>query len=174
MISGPYRGDEQGRDIPGPVATDGCRFGNEQLRLTLEPIADLAVPELGGYIQGVQFFAGLESHGFAGRDADLGTGAGVAPDSGFAWAHAKNAKTAQFDAVSCSEGEFESFKDGVYSRFSLGPRQASALDHVMNDILLDQCRRPLTWRILPQYATAHWRDAIESWRRCQSWRTPIP
>jgi hypothetical protein len=60
---------------------------------------------------------------------------------------------------------------------------------VMNDILLDQCVYPIGekfrrggfgsrargWlnRKTGNRKTAHWRDAIASWHRCQSWLTPI-
>jgi hypothetical protein len=92
----------------------------------------------------VQLFAGLETNGFAGGDADLGTGAGIAADAGFARTDAEDAEAAEFDSVSCGESLLEAFEDGVDSRFSLGSRQACPLDDVMDNILLDQCRRPLT------------------------------
>ena len=46
-----------------------------------------------------RFLAGFEAHSFAGGDADLGAGAGVAANAGFAGADAENAKPAQFDAL---------------------------------------------------------------------------
>ena len=50
-------------------------------------------------LQRVQFLAGLEAHRLAGGDADLGAGAGIAADAGFAGADAEDAKAAQFDAL---------------------------------------------------------------------------
>ena len=92
----------------------------------------------------VEFFAGFETHGLAGRDADFGAGARVASDAGFARTDAEDAESAEFDPVSCGESLLEAFEDGVDSRFSLGSRQACPLDDVMDNILLDQCRGPLT------------------------------
>jgi len=43
-------------------------------------------------LQRVQFLAGLEAHRLTGGDADLGAGAGVAADAGFACADAEDAK----------------------------------------------------------------------------------
>jgi len=98
---------------------------------------------VGARFQNVQLFAGLEAHSFAGRDADLGPGARIAADAGLARADAEDAKTAQFNAVAGREGVFEPLEYGIHSGFSLGSRQACTLDHMMDNILLDQCRRPL-------------------------------
>jgi len=92
----------------------------------------------------MQFFAGLEPDGFARCDAYLGPGAGIAADAGLAGANAEDAEAAKFDAIACCQGLLEPLKDGVDSRFSLGTRQACPLDDVMDNILLDQCRSPLS------------------------------
>jgi len=89
-------------------------------------------------LQTVQLFAGLETHGFAGGDAYLSAGAGIAADAGLAGANAEDAEAAQFEALAGREGLFKSFENRIHSRFSLGARQAGALNHLMNDVLLDQ------------------------------------
>ena len=89
-------------------------------------------------VQGVQLFAGLEADSFAGGDADLSAGAGVAADAGFAGADAEDAEAAQLDALACRQGLLEALEDGVHGSLCLGARQACALNHVMNYILLDQ------------------------------------
>jgi hypothetical protein len=86
----------------------------------------------------MEFLAGFEADGFTWRDIHFSSGAGIAADAGFASADAENAESAQFDALTGGEGLFEAFEDGVNCRLSFGARQASALDHVMNNILLDQ------------------------------------
>ena len=86
----------------------------------------------------VQFFAGLEAHSFAGSDADLGAGAGIAADAGFAGADAEDAKPAQFDALAGRQSLFQALEDRIHRSLSLGAGQARALDHVMNDVLLNQ------------------------------------
>ena len=94
-------------------------------------------------VEGVEFFAGLEPDGFAWRDADLGAGAGVAADAGFAWTDTEDAEAAQFDAFAGRESFFETLEDRIDSGFGLGSRQACPLNDVMDNILFDHFRRPL-------------------------------
>jgi hypothetical protein len=126
-------------------------------------------------IQSVKFLAGLEAYGLAGRDADLGTCSWVTPDAGFARANAEDAEAAELDPVACGESILEPFEHCVHGGFCLGTRQACPLNNVMDNILLNQCRRPLNREVfLCSHTAAYWQDAIASWRRCQSPRTPIP
>lgn len=90
----------------------------------------------------MKLFTGLESDGFSGSDADFSAGARIAADTGLAWADAEDAETAQFNTVACGEGVFKPLKYCIYGRLGLGARQAGTLDHVVNNILLDQCRSP--------------------------------
>src|SRR5580704_11695482 len=48
----------------------------------------------------LEFFAWLEAHGFAGRNANLLSGARVAADAGFARLHVEHAEAAKLDAFS--------------------------------------------------------------------------
>jgi hypothetical protein len=105
-----------------------------QIRLTGQP---LCVRGAAGFDR-VQFLARLETHRFAGCDADLGSGAGIATDAGLASANAENAKSAQFDTLTGSQGLFEAFEDGIHSCLGLGAGKAGALDDVMYDVLLNQ------------------------------------
>jgi hypothetical protein len=86
----------------------------------------------------VQFLPGLETHCFTRCDADLGSGARIATDAGFASANAENAKSAQFDTLTGSQGLFEALEDGIHSCLGLGAGEAGALDDVMDDVLLNQ------------------------------------
>ena len=88
--------------------------------------------------QRVQFLARLEADGFAGGDADLGAGAGIAADAGFAGADAEDAKSAQFDALAGGQSLLEALEDRIHGGLRLGARQARALDHMMDDVLLNQ------------------------------------
>lgn len=92
----------------------------------------------GAFSQGVQLFARLEADGLSGGDAHLGTGAGISADAGFAGTHAEDAEPAQFNALTGSQSLFEPFEDCVHRSLSLGAGQPSALDHVMDDVLLNQ------------------------------------
>jgi hypothetical protein len=86
----------------------------------------------------VQLFAGLKSHGLAGCDADLSASPGIAANPGLASADTEHAEAAQLDAFTSRQRLFQALKDRINRRFSLGPRQAGTLNHVMNDVLLDQ------------------------------------
>ena len=86
----------------------------------------------------MKFFAGLEAHCLAGCDADLGTGAGIAADAGFAGTHAEDAKAAQFDALAGRESLLEALEDRIDGSLGLGTGEARALDYMMDDILFNQ------------------------------------
>jgi hypothetical protein len=86
----------------------------------------------------MQFFAWLETDCFPRGYADLGTGAGIAADTGFTRADAENAKSAQFDALAGGQSLLEALKDRIHRGFCLGARQAGALDYMMDDVLLNQ------------------------------------
>jgi hypothetical protein len=86
----------------------------------------------------MQLLARLEANGFAGGNADLGAGTGVAANSGFTGADAENAKSAQFDALACGESLLETLEDHIHRGFSLGAGKARALDYMMDYVLFDQ------------------------------------
>jgi hypothetical protein len=86
----------------------------------------------------VQFLAWLEAHGLARRDAYFGTGAGIAADASLASADAENAKASQFDAFAVGESLLQALENCVYSSLCLGAGQARALNHMMDDVLLNQ------------------------------------
>jgi hypothetical protein len=92
----------------------------------------------GAWFQCVKLLAWLKTHGFAGSDVDFGPGAGIAANAGFAGADAEDAKSAQFNALAGRQSLLEALEDRVHRSFSLGARQARALNHVVNDVLFDQ------------------------------------
>ena len=126
----------------------------------------------------MELFARLETDGFSGSNVDFRTGSGIASDAGFAGPDAEDAESAELNAVARRECLFEAFEDGIDCRFGLGARQAGALDDMVHDILLDQCRRPcLRWKRICANGNqccqleppaerlaevAYWRDAIAS------------
>lgn len=99
-------------------------------------------------IQGVQFLAGFKTDGFTGSDADFSPGSRVAPDAGLAGPDAEDAEAAQLDPVASGESVFEPLEHCIHRCLRLGSRQACPLDDVMDNILLDQCRRPLKFGVL--------------------------
>jgi hypothetical protein len=86
----------------------------------------------------MEFFARFEANGFAWSYADLGAGAWIATDSGFAGADAEDAKSAQFDAFAGGKSLLQALKNRIHRGFCLGPRQSRALDYMMDDVLLNQ------------------------------------
>jgi hypothetical protein len=85
----------------------------------------------------VELFAGLEADGLAGCDGDLGTGAGIASDAGFAGFYREDAETAQFYTVTLPESGLHGVEDYVDSGFRFGARESCTFDHSLNQILLD-------------------------------------
>jgi hypothetical protein len=86
----------------------------------------------------VKFLAGLEANGLAGGDADLGSGAGIAADTGLPGTDIEDAKAAQFDALALGERALEGFEYGIDSSLGLIALQAGALNHLVNDVLFYQ------------------------------------
>ena len=88
----------------------------------------------------MQFLTRLEPHRFAGSNADLGSGAGVATDTGFARTYTEDAKAAQLNAITGGQSLLEPFKDRIHRRLGLGAGQTRALNHMMDDVLFNQRR----------------------------------
>src|SRR4029077_8681375 len=62
--------------------------------------------------KGLEFFAGLEAHGFAGRHADLHTGARVAVNAGPARLDRADEEAAKLDAFAAAERVLHGLEDG--------------------------------------------------------------
>jgi hypothetical protein len=83
-------------------------------------------------IEDLEIFSGLKANSFAGSDGDLGTGARIASNAGFAGLDSEDAETAQFDAVAVGEGFLHGFEDSVHGGFCLGTGKAGALDYPLD------------------------------------------
>jgi hypothetical protein len=95
-----------------------------------------------GCVEEVEVLAGLEADGFAGDDADLGAGAGVATDAGLAGLDGEDTEAAQLDAVSGDHALLHAVEHGVDGGLGLGSWQAGAFDDLLNQILFDHGGRP--------------------------------
>src|SRR5215469_3560796 len=62
--------------------------------------------------KGLQFFARFETHGFARRDANLLSGAGVTADARLARLYVEDAEPAQLDALAAAERILHGLEDG--------------------------------------------------------------
>jgi hypothetical protein len=89
-------------------------------------------------VEGLEVFAGFEADGFTGSDADLGTGAGIAADAGFAGLDGEDAEAAELDAVAFNEALLHGVEDGVDGGFRLGANETGAFYDSLDKILLDQ------------------------------------
>jgi hypothetical protein len=123
------------KELSGPVGGPGL---DPDIQAAIGLFFAIGVLFLRGGVEDVEFFSGLETNSFAGCDADFSASTGVTADAGFSRSNAEDAEAAQFDAIPCGESLLESLEDGVYRCLSFGPRQACPLDHVMDNILLDQ------------------------------------
>ena len=93
-------------------------------------------------IEQMKLFARLEANGFSRRDGDFSAGARVAPDAGLARPDVENPKAAQFDAITGGKRLFQALKNGINSRFRFVTRQPRPVDHLVNNVLFDQCLYP--------------------------------
>src|SRR5271170_1449579 len=65
----------------------------------------------------LEFFAWLEAHGFAGRNANLLSGARVAANAGFPRLHVEHAEAPEFDAFSAAERVLHGLENGFDGLF---------------------------------------------------------
>src|SRR5208283_605035 len=110
-----------------------------------------------GTFQALEFFAGLEAHRFAGRNADLFSRARIPPNAGLARLHAKNSELAQFDALPLAQGALQRFKDRFHGLFRFGATDVGLAYHRVYNIELDHAG----------LRSATWPDAIGCGAGCQ-------
>jgi hypothetical protein len=91
-----------------------------------------------GFVEGLEVLAGFEADGFAGGDADLGAGSGIAADAGLAGLDGEDAKAAEFDAIAFDEALLHGVEDRVDGGFRFAANQTGAFNDSLNEILLDQ------------------------------------
>jgi len=96
----------------------------------------------------LEFFAGFEAYGFAGRDADFFAGAGVAADAGLAGLDAEDAEAAEFDALAAAEGLFQGIENRFDGLLGFGAADESFGDNRIHDVQLDHTRLLLREQML--------------------------
>src|SRR5208283_2739719 len=97
----------------------------------------------------LQFLAGLEADGLAGRNGNFGSGARVASDAGLARTHVEHSETAQFNAIAGGERLLHAPEDGFDGEFRLGLGDPGAVDHFVDDVELNHGLPPfpLDWYV---------------------------
>lgn len=91
----------------------------------------------------MQFLAWFEANGFARRDGHFRSGSRIPADTCLARPYIEYAESAQFDPVAGSECLLEALEDLVNRGLSFVARQPGLLDHVMDDVLFNQCSTPI-------------------------------
>ncbi len=91
----------------------------------------------------MQFLAGLEADGLAGRNVDFSAGARVAANAGFARADVENAETAKLDAIALRQCLFHRLEDDFHRALGLCLGDASPAHDFVNDIELNHAAAPI-------------------------------
>ena len=97
---------------------------------------------VGWRVEYLEILAGLEADSFSGRDADLGSGSGIAADARLAGLDGEDAEASELDAIAFDQTLLHGFEDRVDGGFRLGPDETGTFDDALNEILFDQ-RKPL-------------------------------
>jgi hypothetical protein len=92
--------------------------------------------------ESLQFLAGLESHGLAGRDADFLAGARIPSNAGFPGAHVKYAEAAQLDTLAFAQSVLHGPENRFDGLLRFGPAHAGLVNHCIHDIELDHTNLP--------------------------------
>jgi hypothetical protein len=85
----------------------------------------------------LQFLAGLEAYGFAGRDADFLAGARISSDAGLTGTHVKYAEAAQLDPLTFAQGAFHGREDRLDRLLRFGPAHAGPVYYRIHNIKLN-------------------------------------
>jgi len=98
---------------------------------------------LDALVDGVQFFAGFEANGFAGRNIHFSAGAWVAANAGFAWTDVEDAETAKLDSVALRQCLFHRLEDDFHRALGLRLGDAGPAHDFVDDIELDHAAAPI-------------------------------
>jgi len=115
-----------------------------------------------GFLRGfdaLEFLAGFEADGFAGRDADLFARAGIATDACLAGFDAEDAKAAEFDTLAAAESLLERFENGFDGLLGFGAADESLGHNRIYDVQLNHTRLLLPRQMLegePQVVKTRW------------------
>jgi len=91
----------------------------------------------GGVFQSLQFFAGLETHRLARRNADFFAGARIPSNAGLARLDAEDAEFAKFDALAAAQSALQRFEDGLDGLFRFRAADICLGHHSIYDVELD-------------------------------------
>src|SRR5271166_3582414 len=101
-------------------------------------------------LQGLQFLAGFEADGLAGRDRHFGASSRVTANAGLTRAHIEDTKAAKLDTLPLRQRSFHAFEHGLHGHLGLRFSNAGLVDNFVDDIQLDQSApRPLRGKLSP-------------------------
>jgi len=90
-----------------------------------------------GAFETLEFFAGLEADGFAGRNVNFFTGTGIAADPGLARLDAEDAEAPELDALAAAKGLLERFENGFDGLLGLSTADTRRGDDGVYDVQLN-------------------------------------
>src|SRR5262249_20586852 len=88
-------------------------------------------------VDGLQLLPRFKAYRLSRRNTDLGPGARIAPNAGFARTHIENAKSTQLNALPLGQGFLHAFKDCFHGQLGLRLGDAGFVDHFVDDIELN-------------------------------------
>jgi len=91
----------------------------------------------------LQFFAGLEAHGFAWRNADFLAGARIAANSGLARAHVEHTEAAQLNSIAFAESLLHGIENGLDGLLGLGSAHAGLVHNGIHNVQLNHANLQL-------------------------------
>ena len=94
--------------------------------------------DAGCLVDQVKLFARLEPYGLPGSDADLGARSWVTSNPCFPGLDRKDPETAQLDPFARDQRPLHAIEDCIDRRLCFCPGKPSALNHSLNEILLNQ------------------------------------
>ena len=86
----------------------------------------------------LEFFAGLEAHGFPGRNADLGAGAGIAPNAGLARLDREDPESSKLDSITPLQSLLHGSEDGFNGDFGFCAGDTRAVYDSIDDVGFNQ------------------------------------
>jgi flavin reductase (DIM6/NTAB) family NADH-FMN oxidoreductase RutF len=107
----------------------------------------------------LQFLAGFEANGFAGRYRDFRTGTGIPADPGFTRLHSEYAETPQLDPIALFKRPLHLIEDRLDGHLRLRFRDTGLVYDFVDDVEFDQKASGRTGQLCPQ--NLPWRSQLD-------------
>src|SRR6266700_4966752 len=118
------------------------RNGEGSLVWVAREFAAVSLPRLFFFFHALRFFTRFEANGLPRGNADLFTGAGIAPDAGLARSDTEDAEAAEFNALAAAHRLLQGFENGFDGLLGLGAADVRRRDDGVDDVQLDHANLP--------------------------------